>query len=72
MCSTMKLSLRRNRGDYLRANLAVCEREKTVNEAVMASAATAPFAKKQAFTRYSAAMMGIHNIRRELKLLRSA
>lgn len=67
----MKL-LRRNRADFLRQNLAVCEREKSVYLAVMRSETITAFGRKQAFTRYSAAVMGMRKIRNELKALRSA
>jgi hypothetical protein len=67
----MKL-LRRNRADFLRQNLAVCEREKSVYLAVMRSDTTTPLKRKQAFTRYSAAVMGMRKIRSELRAMISA
>lgn len=68
----MNLLLRRNRSDYLLESLAVYEREKAVNRALMSSESVVPSRKKQAFTRYSGAVMGIRRIQRELGSLRSA
>jgi len=66
----MSLLLRRNRSDYLRENLSLHERERAVNQALMRSATATPLSKKQAFTRYSAAIMTIRRIEGELLGLR--
>jgi hypothetical protein len=67
----MSLLLRRNRCDYLRQNLAVHERERSVNRELMRSATATAVNRKHAFTRYTAAVMSIRKIEGELQLLQT-